>query len=51
VCHEPGQPINGLPSYPDFGLAAHLAKEGVSVFTADHVRVSKIFLMKSLALK
>jgi hypothetical protein len=25
-----GQPVNGLPAYEDFGLVAHLAKEGVS---------------------
>jgi hypothetical protein len=51
VCHEPGQPINGLPAYGDFGLAAHLAKEDVSVYTTDHVRFSKVKLIKSVALK
>jgi hypothetical protein len=51
ACHGSGQPVNGLPAYADFGLAAHLAEEGVSVYTTDHVRFSKIILMKSVALK
>jgi hypothetical protein len=34
-------PAPELPAYADFGLAAHLAKEGVSVYTTDHMRFLK----------
>jgi hypothetical protein len=51
VCHSSGQPLNGPPAYADFGLAPHLAKESVSVYTTDHVRFSKIKLTKSVSLK
>jgi hypothetical protein len=48
---NPDSPSTGLPAYADFGLAAHMAKEGISVYTTDRVRFSKIILMKSVALK
>jgi hypothetical protein len=40
VWHEPGQPINRLPAYAGFGLAAHLAKEGVNRFSGQQEDLS-----------